>query len=348
MKVEKRIVTELDSPYAIRVYDCDQGKKVICASQSHDGSVCFMAKDGSNLEPVWKGIGGTMTIWPRPGKEEFFATLGFYKGFRAEESHIVYAKRDEQHGFSYRTCFTKPYLHRFTIVEVSDEKWIVGATLCDSKEYKDDWSKPGSVYVGKLPETLGEPFETSLFQTGITKNHGMYNGRHDQLKQVVIVTGVEGAFELVPPLQKGQTWTTTKLIDSETSEIYVYDIDGDGIDELVTIEGFHGDRLRIYHRTQDGYETIYSYPTAHGHALWCGRIFDRRCVLLGYRGANGGLLALFYRPSGERISMEPFLVDELEMPSNIDIWNDEDSFRIYAACDTGKVVMYTLTRDAPG
>jgi len=41
--------------------------------------------------------------------------------------------------------------------------------------------------------------------------------------------------------------------------------------------------------------------------------------------------------------MDQTIIDELEGPTNIDVWDDGRAFRVYAACDSGRIVMYTLT-----
>ncbi len=256
MKIAKTIVAEMAFPYAISVYGPDNEKRVICATQDKGGSICFDAVDGRVIESVWDEPGGTMTIWPVPGKDEFLATHQFHRGFQAEESHIVHVKRGHTGKYGYETCYTMPYLHRFTVTDIGDEKWLVAATLCKTKAFKDDWSTSGSIHVGKLQENLDNEITTTLLLDGITKNHGMYRGPHDDIPQVVVVTGVEGAFEIVLPLEPGGEWRTEQLLDNEISDIRIYDIDGDGVDELITIEEFHGSSMNIYKKTAEGYAKV--------------------------------------------------------------------------------------------
>jgi len=343
MHIKKQVVSEFVFPYAVVTYDGPEGKKVIVATEAAGQCVLFNA-DGTGVRQVWDGPGGTMTIWPIPGKEEFLATHEFYKGFQSKKAHLVHVKEDGNGGFICKTILTMPFLHRFSVVDIKGGKYFVGATLCKDKDFKDDWSKPGSVYVGKLSEDYDQQLVVEKVLDGVTKNHGMYCGPHDELKQVVMVTGVEGVFELTPPKKADGQWITRKLLDHEVSEVRCYDLDGDGIDELITIEKFHGDRLNIYHNDAGTYRQIYSYPVAFGHALWCGELFGKKSILIGYKESNAALLLLQRVERDGVFSMVPTLIDELESASNLDVWQDGESFNIYTACSSGKVVRYTLSQ----
>lgn len=341
MHIRKQVVAEFLYPYAISVFDGSAGKQVIVASES-SGPCVFFDADGSHVRQVWEGPGGTMTLWPIPGKTEFLATHEFFKGFNAKTSHVVHVKHDGTDGFSCKTILAIPYLHRFCVVQIKGEHHIVGTTLCDDKAYKEDWSTAGGVYVGKLSEDFAEPVVVHKIIDGITKNHGMYHGPHDDLAQVVIVTGVEGAFELIPPEDVDGEWAVRQLLDVEVSEIRCYDIDGDGVDELITIERFHGDRLNIYRLENGTYRKIFSYPIAFGHALWCGKLFGKHSILLGYKDANAALMVMQPGQRDGSFTMTSTLIDEFEQVANLDVWIDGEEVNIYAACSTGKVIRYIL------
>ncbi|MDR1518872.1 MAG: hypothetical protein LBU23_01845 [Planctomycetota bacterium] len=340
MIITKKVITKLPLCYAIKVYNSSRGKRVMCAAQGKAGCISFSARDGSGIESVWGEPGGTMTIVQLGSEEKFLATQRFYTGFQAKDSCVIYVQRDNNGSYIQNMIFKQPYLHRFTVVDIEGDKWIVGSSMCDSKDFKDDWSTPGRVYAGRF--SYPEPCGMKEIKGGICRNHGMYCGPLNAQPQVVIVTGTEGAFALTPPKTKGGEWKSEQLLDCEISELLPYDIDGDGTDELVTIEGFHGDRLNVYKNSDGAYKRIYSFPVGWGHALWCGKIFNKRSILIGYNSANSALLLLRPKPVEGAFSMESTMIDELQAYNNVDVWDDGEKFHIYAACRSDNVIMYTL------
>ena len=344
MKTTKKVLHELPFAYSILVYESKRGKRVIAATQGRmepgqTGCISFNALDGSALETVWSTPGGTMTIVSINESEEFFVTHEFYRGFEARKAKVVHVKRNDDGTYTCNNYIDIPFLHRFCVMTVEDEKWIVGATLCDDKDNRDDWSKAGRIYAGRLE--YPKPCDFKEIKGGIFKNHGLYHGPHNQKPQVAIFSGIEGAFEVIPPVKKNGDWKVEQLLQFEISEIRVFDFDGDGVDELVTIECFHGDRLNIYKKTDTGYEKVYSYPVAFGHAIWCGKIFGRPSILIGYNQANVALYLLTLKKVSP-FSMEVTMLDELEGYQNLDVWDDGKYFRIYTAGASGKIIMYTL------
>lgn len=342
MLIERKTVTHLSLAYSVAVHDSPRGKRVLCAAQGRDGCVGFAADTGLELERVWGEPGGTMSIVPLNDDEQFLATNHFYTGFEAKHSSIVHVQRNGDGNFHCRTLVEQPYLHRFQVLDAGGERWVIGTTLCDAKDFKDDWSRPGRIYVGRLIE--GQSLAFRAIGPEIYKNHGMFVGPFQGRPQTAIVTGVEGAYLIVPPESGGGEWSVERLLGHEISELRPHDIDGDGEEELIGIEKFHGDRLVVYKKLGNAYEQIYSYPVAWGHALWCGEIFGVRSILLGYVSANAALLLLRPRPEAKSFSLEPTLIDEGQGYNNIDVWPDGDVFRIYAACRTDKVMMYTLRK----
>ena len=353
LSIEKKIVGRFVFPYSICVYDSERGKRVLCATESEGKCISFDARTGEDAETVWEGPGGTMSIVP-DGADAFYATQAFFKGMRGGGSFVVRAERRGDGTYGIEKCFDLPFLHRFTVINVLGEPWFVGGTIADWKDTKDDWSRPGHIWIGKMKDAA--PAALPLPDGGIFKNHGMYTGPFDGRRNTVIVTGTEGAFAVLPPEAEGEDWQVKQILDREISDIRVYDLDGDGQEELVTIEGFHGDRMCIYKRIKPSggnadrdpeeengrsrYECVYSFPLAFGHPIWCGKMLGKPRILIGSKQANSGLYVLTPKEGAERLTMDVQMIDELEECSNIDVFDDEDTFYIYAACSAGNVVLY--------
>ena len=342
MIIKKRLVGQMEFPYAITTYTEGGQMRVACGTETAGGCICFDARSGEIVDRLWDGPGGTMTI-RQISDGAFLATHRFFKRFQAQEAVVSALTRGESGAWERTEVLRLPYLHRFCILDVAGENWLLGGTLCGGKASFEDWSQPGGVYVGRVGRDVREPIEARCIYHGIRKNHGMYCGPFNG-RQVAMVSGCEGAFEIVPPERPEGEWQVRQLLNTEISDIRVFDIDGDGKDELITIDSFHGDRLKVYREGAGGYELAYEYPIAFGHGLWCGNMLGRRTILIGYKNANGALVALRPRESG-RLSMDVTVIDELEQTANIDVYESDGVFRIYAACSVGDILMYELTED---
>lgn len=75
------------------------------------------------------------------------------------------------------------------------------------------------------------------------------------------------------------------------------DLDGDGTNELVTIEPFHGDTLNIYKRKGSAWELRFSDALSFGHGLSSGRFNGKPLIVVGNRS--------------ESFALESFTVDNL-------------------------------------
>ncbi len=97
--------------------------------------------------------------------------------------------------------------------------------------FKDDWSDPGKIYVGEIPDDLNEPIKLTVIKEGLTKNHGYCRTTWDN-KMAGLVTCQEGVFVVTPPQDEGTEWTIKQIMNKPVSDIAVVDIDEDGEDEL--------------------------------------------------------------------------------------------------------------------
>lgn len=341
MNIKKKVVYQMEFPYAIATYRGPDGVRVACATETSGSGISFSATDGGDIKTLWTEPGGTMTIAPR-GTEDFLVTHRFFKRFQAQDAVVTAVLKQSDGRWRKKEVLKLPYLHRFCVLRVGDQDWLLAGTLCDKKDSFEDWSHAGGIYVGRIPEDLEQPIEVKQIYHGIHKNHGMFCGVH-RGREVAIVTGCEGAFEVIPPETPEGTWQVDQLLNTEISDIRVFDLDGDGKEELITIEGFHGDRLKVYHEVNGSYELAYEYPIAFGHGLWCGMMLGRSTILIGYKNANGALVALQKRP-GAGFSMDITVIDELEQVANLDVYDAGESFYIYAACSVGNVNLYQLQK----
>lgn len=345
ISVKKRIIAQnMEYPYAVKTVSSADGMKVFTATEL-DGLCLKYSDDGKVEETVWASLGGTMNICPIREDCEFLAIQKFYRGFNGLESLIAHVEKKNGIWTS-KPYIRLPFIHRCCVVESVKKRYILVCQLCQNKKDVDDWSFAGSVYISEIDGNWDKTPELRLLIPGIHKNHGLL---HHTLngEEVVMISGTEGLFAIHIPQTDEEEWTVRKLIEREISDMCVADIDGDGTDELITIEGFHGATLAVNKLVGGEWEIVYTYPAQFLHALWGGMIFDKPGILVGYRGLNAALL--YMHCSGEKdgeLMMDVQLIDEHEGPTNIDVLHEKDKMKIFACSGAKKrVMMYELKKN---
>ena len=286
-----------------------------------------------------------ISMVPIPGKNGgFLAVQSFFPTFQSENTTIIWARPKENGEWEVKTILDLPYVHRFDILTASGVNYFIGATLCTTKQFKDDWSDPGKIYVGILPDDLSKPIELEVIKEGLTKNHGYcratWNG-----KMTGMVTANEGVFAVTPPQEQGQEWTVEQIMDYPVSDIAVIDIDGDGVDEIVTIEEFHGGDFLIYKKIGDKYEVVYKYPkeTDFGHVVWGGKLRGVPTIIGGHRRVDQELFYIQCE-SKNPLVFKTTVIEAGIGPSNIAVINEEDRDIIISANrELGEAALYIVT-----
>ncbi len=335
----------MDSPYAVSAFNGAQGIYAMAASELNEKCLAFSA-NGELLETPWEDQGGTMNLCQLDGEGSFLAVQEFYKNFHSQTAGIVRAIRAGD-GWETRRIADLPFVHRICVRQVEDDPYVIACTISDDKQNAADWSKPGQVYIGKVPKDFSQPLELSPLIEGIYKNHGLFSGALDG-KEAILITGQEGVFRIDVPETESRAWTFEKILDREVSDVTVIDIDGDGFDELITIEGFHGDTIAVNKRVDGQWRIVYRYPVKLAHALWSGNVLGEPAVLVGYRGANGALVMLTF--GGWRdgdLLMDVSAIDEHEGPTNIAVIPGDKVVRVFCCSGSkNRVMHYRLEDDA--
>lgn len=342
MKISKTVAADLPMCYAVG-WIVQNGRLFgAAASEGTAGCILFDPEHPEETVTVWDHAGGTMGIVQTQEDGTFLAVQNFFKGFRSAAACIVRAEPEPGGTWQVKKLLDLPYVHRFDVIGIEGTRFLLASTLCDAKDYTEDWSRPGRVWLGKLPEdSAGECCLKTLIP-GITKNHGFYRGFH-RGRPVVLISGMEGLFEIHIPDSPDGRWDYEKLLDREVSEAAVVDLDGDGEEELVTIEGFHGNQVVVNRYENGSYRPVYTYPVTFGHVVWGGIILGRPSIIIGYREDNAALILMRKRP-GDGFSMEQIVLDEHQGPANISVQNTENSCKILCACGkTQQIALYELT-----
>ncbi len=316
MTFTKQKLSDAQMGYAVSKARVLGAERVIAASEAEGPAVVF---EGADMEPrvLAKEPGGTMGFAAVPGRDDaLFVITGFYPVFKAETAgiHLYRASDGLTAPWQGERVIELPFVHRIASVATPIGDYLIGATVCGGKEYRDDWSKPGAVYAYPVPAGLDGPWEAQTVLDGIHRNHGLALGRVDGVDSL-LVSGSEGLFALALPGEEDasgkpvEPWRATKLLDHEVSEMGLIDFDGDGEDELAVIEPFHGDAFSVYKNRGGGWERVYSAELSFGHGLSVGSLAGVPVAVAGNRDGSKNLVC--YRPGpDDAFAMEEIVVDE--------------------------------------
>lgn len=338
MKIEKKVLAQVDKVYATCIGQVD-GKTAYFGASEGPGE-CVCAVEG-RMDTVWTQPGGTMNLVPIPGRDgEFYGTQKFLPVFAAEECTLNYI-RYKNGNWIVNEVMKTPYLHRFDLFFKGGEVFFLGAVLCGKKEFTQDWSSPGAVYTGMLNHDPGQAFPLKKIYEGITKNHGFCKEEGDGGLRYLI-TGSEGIFALKVPLRPMEDeWEVKKIFAGEVSDIAVCDIDGDGNMEYASIEPFHGSKAVIYKEVNGELSPIKEYDIDFGHVIWGGNVNGKPVFLLGYRRLDMKLLMIYY--DGD---FKEQVIDSGTGPSQISVLSGEnESFLLSANRQINELALYKISID---
>lgn len=341
------LVDNFPGVYAVGSIMINHRLHYVAASENREGKMYLVDSHSGQPFELKGGAGGVMGILAAPEKERMIGIEGFYPVFDSDKAKLVtfdVEKGDEnEYQIGKRLMEIKmPYIHRIGFLREPDGIYVAAGNLCGKKSFTEDWSSPGMMKIGKYTMGIVKSFE--VIQDGIYKHHAMYIKENENGFDDLYYGGSDGVFQTI---RRNERWISRKLIDIPVSDIVSEDIDGDGKNELVVIEEFHGDRTVIFKDCGNGFERRMEIPMNFGHVLWYGKILGKPALLLGNRG--GGQRLVLYRFSsdekGKIYMKEETVIDEGQAPAQITVINSmEESDIIAANHGVGQLVRYRLTK----
>lgn len=341
MQFEKKHLSDLRYCYAVGLLEHNNRKKILVASEAVDACYVFDAQDFTQ-GTVWDGPGGTMSIIALEGTNgEFLAIQNFFPSFQGEKAIIVWGKPNGDR-WDIKTLLHLPYVHRFDVIEKNGVKYFFAATICSSKISLDDWSDPGKIYVGVLPDDLNnKKINVHPILDGLTRNHGYLKGMWKG-KEVAFVSADQGMFALTPPDSADNEWAIEKIMDKPISDMAFCDIDNDGEVEIATIEAFHGNKILINKFINGEWKSVYEYDKeiAFAHVIWGGKLRGQPTFIAGCRMKDQELV-MIQKNGDEYITT---MIDSNVGPSNIVVINgDHHDLIISANREIGEAAIYIIT-----
>lgn len=344
MKITHKHLDELYRAYAASTMNIDDELVAFIASEEK-GYPCYMysGRDFNERETVWEDGGGCMSIIPIPDKEnEFLAVRDFYLKESPSKARLVWGKYKKETGWEIKTVLYLPYLHRFDIYSVAGKNYVVLATIADEKEYKDDWRKPGSIYVGELPDDPSSGVELKKIASGLFRNHGYYRYVKDGILAGYF-TSDEGIFKLTPHADRA--WDFEKIVDGMIGEVALIDVNNDGKEELITIEPFHGNEICIYELDEKNhYQKVFSFDFEldFAHTLVGASLAGVNSFVGGIRRVGCELFYVQYHDGQYQVT----IVDAGAGPANLVVASQGDREVIVSANHTrNEAAVYFVEKD---
>lgn len=283
--MKKKEILNIESVYTANAFQVGTEYFVAAGSETKPEVYLYNVKKETS-EFVDGCPGGVMSFVPLPGKPNtYFSIMGLFPPFIGAEAGVFMHKRGES-GWKTNKVFDLPFAHRCEILNKNGKNYLFAAAVSKHKADPADWSKPGLTYVAEVTDDATVPLKWELIDDGLTRNHGMIRATIDG-EEAVCISGAEGIFYF--HFSANGTWEKKVIFDKEISEFVFIDLDGDGQQELVTIEPFHGQTLSVYKKVADQWELKFSDSLSFGHGLSAG-IFNKEPVIVV--GSRRGTYAL--------------------------------------------------------
>lgn len=332
---KKKKILDIESVYTANAFRNDLGFYIGAGSETKDEVYLYDMSTGES-SPIPRLPGGMMSFVPIPGKPNLFVTvMGLFPPFIGEDAGIWLHSRMETNWES-GMAFSLPFAHRCEAITAGGKHYLIAASVSRHKEDPADWSQPGEIHVLDLENCEYKKWKSDLIDNTIIRNHGMIKGMQEG-REVVYVSGEQGIFSI--GMEQGE-WKLHRVFEGETSEFSFIDIDGDGKEELATIEPFHGNTLNIYKNTAEGWDKKFSGGLEFGHGLSSGSFNSEPVIVTGNRAGSFALEAFFVKDlqSG---SIERKLIEEGAGPTQTQVFTyDSKDYILSANQKKNEVALY--------
>jgi hypothetical protein len=287
MKATKIKSFSIEKGYTVALVN-NNGKTKLAVGTEGEGAEYLLSIPEFQPEILCCGPGGTMSILNVPGRDnDLVSIMGLFPPFIGFNAGVYYHLWSEN-GWSEHKIIDLPFSHRMEWMNADGVATLFVACVSKHKENPADWSQPGVLYAATI-NSYDQKWTMTHILEGLTRHHGMHKFSQNGVESL-LVTAKEGVFNVFWDTIKKQ-WQTERWLDCEVSEIAMIDLDGDNIDELITIEPFHGTKLVIYKMINNKWERRFETDLIFGHGLCAGLIHGEPTVIVGNRAEGKELLA---------------------------------------------------------
>jgi len=343
MNVYKRVLGPLELAYTVSFQPIDGRRHIVAASEGHGPVLLFSPPDWKPLV-ISDSPGGIMCLERIPGRPNtLIGVERFYPIFVAEHAGIMimHPSSGVKGTWRVRRVLNLPFVHRIRVIAIGGISFLVAATICGGKSFQEDWSKPGAIYISRIPDNPEEQWHLHPILTGLFQNHGLVLQEMDGAHYLYI--GCEnGLLRMRIPTDPEGPWKAETILATPVSDLSFFDLDGDGQLELATIEPFHGNRLVVYRSDKGQWKPVFETELSFGHVVWSGTLLGQPGILAGSRRKQEELS--WYYSSGKDLNLRTrFDIDTKIGPTQIDVIHELDRDLIVSANHTpGEIALYEL------
>lgn len=346
MKIKKNKICDLPGVYVTSTFNSVEGKQyLICASENKGEGVFLIDRKTLSTTNLWTEPTGVMNIIQYPNQNRLAAITKFYPIFQSKDAHVndvIPSANGLLNEWTLNEVLPLPFCHRIGFFQGKNETFLVACTLCENKDFQEDWSKPGAVYVCQIPKTIDKAWKYEKIYCGLTKNHGLYIFENSH----VYITAEEGILLFdFSEFVFGCTCEPKIISTIPTGDIMVSDIDNDGLFEFCCIEPFHGNILSLYKYQKEGnVKKLFSIDIDFGHVCWLGKIYLNPAIIVGNRGGNKSLdMYICEGDIGDIAAWKKNVLDSGVGPTQITVYKDNGKVNVLSANHgLGEVAVYEL------
>ena len=340
MTFDKTVIHHMNMPYAIGTLGFGTEHSVVCATEDH-GPVVRIAPPFRQARAFLPGPGGCMALVSDPERSgELYAVMGCFVGYKFQGGGIYWTRAPHEGECTAVRILDLPFAHRIGLARRGAARYLLAANLAADKKDAADWTSPGGVYAARLDGVADTPLQLQPVLTGIHKNHGFLMANLEG-KPSLLIGAAEGLIAV--DLGAGATdkeWPSRQVLAQETSELAVFDVDGDGADELITIEPFHGNTLRAYRKSGKSWKAFWDAELEFGHCVLAGMFDGGRSIIVSNRAGNRDLL--LFQFDADSAKPRRVVVDAGAGAANMIVLGHGGRDHLFAANQAaGEIVMYT-------
>ena len=247
---------KIKSAYGLTTADINgDGLTDIVVGSTGEKTIAWYAAPDFKKYVISADHGGTICLATHDltgnGKLDVIAGSGFNRRDRSVIEYLHWFEQSDDGGeWKSHWIAEIPYIHRLISVDFqgTGEYALIVASIRGPVGDLDDWSASGVLWLYEYPNDPYGTWKHFTIDDNLHLNHGLsVCDVDDDGRQDILIGARDGLIWFEPPAESlTDPWSKWVISDLESSETWAADIDGDGINEILSIEPWHGNELVYY------------------------------------------------------------------------------------------------------